>query len=602
MARSLSHIPDHKIDEVRLAADIVQVVGQRVRLTKKGKDWWGLCPFHGDKDPSFKVDRERGTWYCFGCGEGGSVFNFLMKDEGLSFPEAVRELAQRFGVELPKPRLNPQEQEAERQRQALYGVLTKAQEYFRRCLASPAGGAARDYLARRGLEPEAIDRFGLGFAPDQWEGLRRHLASQGVDQDQAVAAGLLVPRDRGPGAYDRFRGRVTVPIRDLKGRVISFGGRILGDGEPKYLNGPESPLFNKSATLFNLDRARKAMRKRDRALLVEGYFDAIICAVFGFEETVAPMGTALTARQVRLLSRQASETILVFDGDQAGRRAARRALPLFLAEQAPVKVLHLPAGEDPDSFLRNQGPQAFEELLQQARPLTEMVLEEIVAAGDLSTPEGRSKVAAQAGEVLKAIKDPVASWLYLERLAGSLGLPPAVLAQRLGMPLPRRGGAAAPAARPARRSDCLVWDNERCILELALCSPAACRVLAQGGALQGMSDPRLQAVAQAILAVLERGADPRPDAVTLALEDQSLAGLVSGLAQCDLRLDDQEAVQQAHSVLARLGAKLKEKRRRQLNRDIEAAYRRGDLARVAELQKERQRINQSYSPPQAGKD
>lgn len=594
---SSGYIPDHKIDEVRLASDIVTVVGQRVRLTKKGKDYWGLCPFHGDKDPSFKVDRQRGTWYCFGCGEGGSVFNFIMKDQGLSFPEAVRELARRFGVELPKPKLSPEQKKARRERESLRRVLELAQNYFTAQLGGAGGKQARDYIARRGLESELVRKFGLGWAPDEWEGLGRHLAGQGVDQSLAVKAGLLVARDSGRGCYDRFRGRVVFPIRDITGNIISFGGRVLDSGEPKYLNGPESPLFNKSANLYNLDLARQAMRKQDRALVVEGYFDVITCAAHGFWETVAPLGTALTSRQVMVLKRQAQETVLVFDGDQAGLRAAKRALPLFLAEDCSPKVLLLPQGEDPDSFLRSQGAQALEEALGSAKTLVEAVLDGLVEEGDLGTPEGRSRIVADAGGVIKAIKDPVAAWLYLERLAHRVSVPPEMAARRLGMPLPRRSPARV--ARPAGNRGAAA--PERCLLELALASASAARRFMSCGVLEGLEDQRLDQVASAMRALMERGQEPTPDAVSQAVADPDLAGLVVRLSERAPCLNEAEALEQAKSMEANLARRRAKAELRRIAQAMAAAHAAGDAEQVALLQKRRKELT-TNSPPLAGKD
>ena len=599
------YIPEHKIDEVRQAADIVTVVGKRVRLTQKGKDWWGRCPFHGDTDPSFKVDRQRGTWYCFGCGEGGSAFTFLMKDLGLSFPESVRELAGQFGVDLPSPELGPAEKKAQEERDRLRKVLALARDYYREMLAGPQGSAARDYLARaRGLSQETVREFEVGFAPDEWEGLGRFLAARGVPQDLAVMSGMVINRDSKPGAYDRFRGRVMFPIRDTGGRVISFGGRILGDGEPKYLNGPESPLFNKSAALFNLDKARTAMRKSGRALVVEGYLDAVTCFAHGFGESVAPMGTALTERQVRLLKRNAPETVLVFDGDEAGMRAAVRALPIFQQEDAVAKALLLPQGEDPDSFLRQRGAEAFAGALKGARPLVEVVLDRITGQGDTSTPEGRSQVAQEAGKVIKAIKDPMARWLYLKRQAKALGVPPEVMAARLGLPAP--GSFRAKSPRPARTARPVrtgaAADSERGLLELALCSAEACRVLAEGGAFAMLGDPALSRVGEAITTVLARGGEPTASAVMDATGDQELAGLVTGLAQCDLELPPGEARREAEILLAKLDQQARQRKGRELDKAIEAAWADGDQERVDALMRRRQEVSQTNPSGTSGKD
>lgn len=584
------YIPDEKVEEVRLAADIVDVVGKRVRLTQKGKDWWGLCPFHGDQDPSFKVDRGRATWHCFGCGEGGSVFTFVMKDENLTFPEAVRELAGRYGVELPKPKLTPEQKAKDEQRQRMLRVLELAGKFFSDRLASPQGADARRYLEqKRGLAPAVALEFGLGWAADAWEELGRFLAASKVPEDLAVESGLVVRRDKGRGCYDRFRGRVMFPIRDAGGKVVSFGGRLMAQGEPKYLNGPESKVFSKSRTLYNLDRARPEMRRKDRALVVEGYFDVITLAAAGFGETVAPMGTALTEQQVRRLRGQAKEAVLVFDGDAAGRRAAARSLPVFLAQGMPARVLLLPSGEDPDSFVRKEGPEALEDAVTAARPLTEVVIDDIVAAGDLSSPEGKSKVVAEAAGVIKAIKDPVTAWLYLERLAGALGLPAAVAARQMGLPAPAAPvRPAARAAQPARSgTGGAAAGDERCLLELALASPAAARELADGGCLDGLGDARLCRVAEAIKALLERGAEPAGAALMDELGDADACGLVDSLCDSAPRLEAGRALEQAAAYRRLAERKALSRRLQEQARALRAAQQAGDDQRVRAIQSDR---------------
>ena len=549
MEQYAGRIPQDKIDEVRLAADIVQVVGARTRLTQKGRDFWGLCPFHGDKDPSFKVDRERGTWYCFGCSEGGSVFNFVMRSEGLSFPDAVRFLAERCGVELPKPELTPEQAQAQKERKSLFEACRMAGAFYSATLAGSDGGMARHYLNQnRRLDQSAIAEWGLGWAADEWESLKRHLRGQGIGEDIALKAGLLAENQARRSTYDRFRGRVMIPIKGRTGRIISFGGRVIGEGEPKYLNGAESPLFIKKSNLFNLDQARSHMRQKNRALVVEGYFDVISCAVHGFGETVAPLGTALTAEQIRQMKGLTGEVVLVFDGDEAGRKAAVRSLPIFLEENMAAKVLLLPRGEDPDSFLVNQGAEALEELLQKARPLTEMVLDRILDQGDLGSPEGRSMVAQKAGEIIKQLKDPMVRWAYVEHMGRRLGQPAGVVADRMGIVRPQ--GTTAPVIKTRVRAK--AFDQDKSLLEFALCDPQAARALAAEGCLDCFDKPEHLAIGKAIGKCLANNQEPTPDAVTLALEDASLAGLVGELAVCGPRLKPGQAVKQVKSLMEAL--------------------------------------------------
>lgn len=590
-------IPEHKIDEVRQAANIVEVIGRRVKLITAGRTLKGLCPFHGDSDPSFIVNRERGTWHCFGCGEGGNVFTFLMKDEGLTFPEAVKQLAAQYGVSLPTPERTPEQKRQDQHRQRLLRVMELAGNFFQQQLAAPGGETARSYLLQqRGLRPQVIQDFGLGWAPDAWEGLRRFLGSQGIAEALAVEAGVLVARDKGDGCYDRFRGRVMFPIADVSGRLVSFGGRVLGQGEPKYLNGPETLLFKKSATLYNLERARPFMRKKDRALVVEGYFDVITLAAMGFGETVAPMGTALTPQQVRRLKGQAARLVMVFDGDQAGLRAARRSLPLCLAEGVQPEVLLLPTGEDPDSFARSQGAEGLEKAIGQCQSLIEAVLDQIVAEGDLTTPEGKSKIVAEAGGVIKAIGDPVTSWLYLGRLAARLGLPVEVAAARLGLPVPGGRRPSAPAPAPAaRQTNGAGRQWQEAVLQLALSDAAAARVLTAEGALAALEDQDLLAVARVVEQILEQGGSPEPAAVISRLEGPELPRLVSLLAQDGPSLAPEQAEGEARALCEKIRRWQSRQRGRELTSQIAEAQSRGDSERVTRLQDQRRQERDSFS-------
>jgi len=595
-------IPGDKIDEVRLKADIVEVVGRRMRLVQKGRDFWGLCPFHGDKDPSLKVDRARGTWHCFGCGEGGSVFNFVMKDQGLSFPEAVKELARLYGVELPQPRLDPAARRQQEERERLLHVLQLAGTFFSRELAGPSGAPAREYLLNhRGLNLETVKAFGLGFAPPQWEGLGRFLAAQGVAEDLGVKAGLLVARDKGGGAYDRFRSRVVFPIRDLMGRAVSFGGRIIGPGEPKYLNGPESPLFHKSRTLYNLDQARPAMRQKNRVLVVEGYFDVITLAAHGFAETVAPLGTALTAEHVRALKSQAGDVVLIMDGDAAGRRAAERALPIFLAEGVSPRVVHLPAGEDPDTFVQAQGAAALAEAVERARPLMESVLDGLVAGGDLTTPEGKSAVVAAAGEIIRLLGDQMVRDNYLHALATRLDTPADVVAARLGLPL----GALRPGrlARDGKARAESAPVEERAILMLALESDAAARVLCEADCFADFEHRQHRQIGEAVAGLVRQGQAVNSASLAEAIEDPVARKSLSNLMATERCPDGQDAGETAICVARRIAQRRLKRHLDALNRAIAAAQGRGDQAEVGRLMAERVKLRKNLtSPSSTGKD
>src|SRR2546425_11364060 len=380
------------LDEIRASVDIVDLVGRFVNLRNAGANFKGLCPFHVEKTPSFMVNPKKGIFHCFGCGVGGDAFGFLMRQDRLSFPEAVRALGKQAGVALPEDR--PRDG-ADSGREELFRVMDLAARFYADALAQPGGGRGREYLDKRGVDPEVARRFGLGLAPEGWDGLLSFMRRQRVAVETLESAGLVVPRQAGGGHYDRFRGRLMFAIRDVQGRVVAFGGRAFGDEQPKYLNSPETPIYTKGNLLYAIDLARTAMREKNRALLVEGYVDCLMAHQHGFSETVAALGTSFTSSQLALLRRNCDEAITFFDADTAGQKAAERAEALleafagdalwdptsggskwlnrtgdFTATGAlRVKGALLPAGEDPDTFLRQHGAAAFSERVTSARSI-----------------------------------------------------------------------------------------------------------------------------------------------------------------------------------------------------------------------------------------
>ena len=382
----------HLLDEIRARLPVSQVVGRKVALKRKGREYAGLSPFKVEKTPSFFVNDQKGFYHCFASGEHGDIFTFLIKTEGLSFPEAVERLAQEAGVALPKPEAHDQEREDQRTR--LLALMEASAKFFEDHLAGSQGGEARRYIERRGLKRETLATFRIGYAPSSRSALKEHLAQAGFTLEEMVASGMLIAGDDIPVAYDRFRHRVMFPIADARGRIVAFGGRALDpDQNAKYLNSPETPLFHKGHLLFNAHRARPAAHDKARVVAVEGYMDAISLAEAGFTETVAPLGTALTEDQLKLLWRMAPEPILCFDGDSAGKRAAYRAVDTALPHLQPGSSLlfaFLPDGLDPDDLVRQQGPAALETLLGRARPLVDVLFEREWADRDWSTPERRA--------------------------------------------------------------------------------------------------------------------------------------------------------------------------------------------------------------------
>jgi DNA primase len=435
-------ISEDKLEEVRTRADIVEVIGAHVRLKRAGRNFVGLCPFHSEKTPSFSVNSERGFFHCFGCGAGGTVFNFVMRTEGLNFPEAIESLARRYGVTLPAR--DGQAGPGAGERDAALSANQTAADFFVHVLwKTPEGAAARDYLAARGVAAETARTFGLGFAPERPANLARALERRGL---LAAAVRLGLVRQDGAGTRDMFRGRLMFPIRDGQGRVLAFGGRVLDQRLPKYINSPESPLYSKSRNVYGLYEARAAIARADRAIVVEGYLDTIAVWQAGFKETVASLGTALTADQLRLVGRHTRNVLACFDGDAAGRKASLRALEIFLAAGLLGRGIFIPPGFDPDTFIKERGAQAFTELIASAELLVDYFLAEQAAAARGSL-EARVRAAAAVAEVLKAVHNPFEFDLLARKAADALSVGEEVLRAEARRPM--RGGARGTAAARA---------------------------------------------------------------------------------------------------------------------------------------------------------
>ena len=440
---------DDKIEEVRQRADIVEIIGAHVRLKRAGRNFVGLCPFHQEKTPSFSVNAERGFFHCFGCNTGGSVFNFIMKMEGLTFPEAVRSLAQRYGIDLPEDDYTGGPSKSERD--SMYQANQTAAEFFAHVLwKTPDGQQPRQYLESRGITKETAQAFRIGFAPARIASLTKALEKRNL-REAGVKLGLV--KKDADGSRDMFRGRVMFPIRDVQGRVVAFGGRVLDDRQPKYLNSPESPLYSKTRTIYGLHEARSAIASKDRAILVEGYVDAIMLAQAGFNEAVAGCGTALTVEQLRLLGRHTKNVIACFDGDDAGRKASLRALEIFLQAGMLGRGIFIPSGYDPDTFIRERGSQAFSELVDSAELLIDYFLGEQAREASKSF-EARARAADRVAEVLRMVTNPFEFDLLASRAASILGIGEEVL-RREGRGA--RGGyqrtATAPRAQSLQAAD-----------------------------------------------------------------------------------------------------------------------------------------------------
>ncbi len=455
-----------QLDEIRSRVDIIEIVGQSVKLKRAGENWKGLCPFHTEKTPSFTVNPKRNIYHCFGCGAGGDAFSFLMRQDRVAFPEAVRTLAERAGVALPTAGRAP---EADNKLEALRRVMALAGEFYTQSLWERGGEKAKAYLEQRGVDPEVARRFGLGYAPESWNALLGVMAKQGIGDDALVQAGLALARQNGPGFYDRFRGRLLFPIRDVQGRVVAFGGRALSGEEPKYLNSPETPLYVKGQTLYALDVAKTAIRERGRAIIVEGYLDCLMAHQHGFGETVAALGTAFTPAQLGLLRRYADEVLALFDADAAGQKASTRIEEMMndvmdvqnlgwsvartggfeKAGHLPIRVALLPPGHDPDSLLRAEGAASLTARLDAARPLLSFVLEKALGEEDLATARGRANAHARVSLILSKVANAEEATALAREAARRLG----VDSTQLWIEAQQLQGARARGRRPEQLTD-----------------------------------------------------------------------------------------------------------------------------------------------------
>ena len=518
--------PPGFLDELRARLSLSDIVGRKVALKRRsGAEYAGLCPFHNEKTPSFTVNDKKGFFYCFGCHEKGSAIDFVMKTEGLSFPETVEKLARE--VNLPVPVATPAERERADRASTLQQVVEMAAQWFQKQLRLPVGRQGLDYLRGRGLSDATIDDFRLGFAPDSRDGVIAALKRENVPIEKIVEAGLAIqPEDRRE-PYDRFRGRVMFVINDRRGRAIAFGGRVMGTGEPKYLNSPETPLFHKGANLYCLDRARQAVTKDQPVIVAEGYMDVIALHGAGFTGAVAPLGTALTEGQLGELWKLADEPYLCFDGDNAGRRAmsraAERALPLLRPGKS-LRFLALPAGEDPDSLIRTRGPDAVQRTLDLARPLSDVVWDLEIEGKPADTPERRASLQQSVEQRVAEIADPVVRDYYRTEMRNRLNRmrrpeAPAWQPGKFRKPVRRPGDpepAPFAAGSAARRSnqDLDASRQEWGLLGALIERPALLHILAEDLASLPITSPDLSRLRSGLLDALSlvpSGVDPAAD-------------------------------------------------------------------------------------------
>ncbi|MEA3470459.1 MAG: DNA primase [Thermodesulfobacteriota bacterium] len=433
------HIPEEIIEDIKSRANIVEVVSEYISLKKTGRNFVGLCPFHKEKSPSFTVNPEKQIFYCFGCGEGGNVVTFIMKTNEMTYPEAIRHLAARLGIVIPARKVTTSEKRRASDREKLNRINSMASEYFSKNFSSARGKVARDYMEKRGMDETIIKEFRVGYSLDEWRNLKDYLEKNSVPLALVEKAGLIIGKDNGQ-FYDRFRGRLIFPIVDLSGNVIAFGGRVLGDGEPKYLNSPETPVYSKGKTLYGLYQTKDDIRRKDFAIIVEGYFDLLSLWGSGIKNVIATLGTALTKNQIELVRRFTRNIVIIFDPDEGGRSAVERSLQLFLEEKVHAKVVVLPDNNDPADFVMEYGREALEDTIVNASSMVDYYIERII--GDRGTLEENIDSIDGSVSFIVNIADPIERNLFIKRVSEKLGADQGLLKTEVARALKKTGGVS----------------------------------------------------------------------------------------------------------------------------------------------------------------
>jgi DNA primase len=556
------------VEEVRAANDIVAVIGGYVRLRKAGRHYKGLCPFHKEKTPSFHVSPERQTFHCFGCGKGGDVFRFLMEIEGVRFPDALRTLAERGGVRIPERT----DWRVTEKRERLYAVLDAAARFYRASLKSPAAAAAKRFLEERRLSAEVAERFGLGYAPSGWRTFRERARAEGFTDEELTDAGLLVPRPEGT-PYDRFRDRLLFPIQNVGGRTIGFGGRILGEGEPKYLNSPETELFRKGEGLYGLSITRSDIRREGTAVLVEGYTDLLALFQAGFRNAVAPLGTAFTPAQARLLANYTDKVVVLFDGDEAGLKATLRSLATLAGEGLSPTIAELPAGSDPDEVIRRDGGGALKERIDRAEPLVPFLIDR-VHRGD------RESGVRALIEVLVPMRDELRLALLIREAHERTGVPEEVLHREVAR---LRKGADAERPEAVRSSPVAsrrLLEAERGIAYLGYQFPELVPMIRKAMGACVVEDLSARRLLGALYDCAEKGIDPSGSIFTLEEVDGDFARL-------RVETEAGDPLQRLHDYIACVWDEEISRRIRRVQDEMKDAEERKDLDACDRLLEER---------------
>ncbi|MFH1752993.1 MAG: DNA primase [Candidatus Omnitrophota bacterium] len=574
----MAGIPEEIIDQVRDRTDIVDVISRYIPLKKAGRNFKAPCPFHHEKTPSFMVSSVKQIYHCFGCGAGGNVFNFLMKYERLEFPEAVRELAKKAGIVIPEATAADRQRSS--QGEILHAVNEASVKFFRdNLLSSRAGTAAREYLAKRKIDAGTVDLFKLGYAPKSWTGLLEHLKAEGFDEQVAEKSGLVI-RGRENKLFDRFRDRIIFPICDVKGRIRGFGSRVMDNREPKYMNSPETFIYNKGSHLYGLNLSWEEIRDKDKAVIVEGYLDLMTPYQKGIKNLVASLGTALTVDQIRLLKRYANHIIVLFDADKAGEIATVRSLDLLVEEDFKVEVAQLSKGSDPDSFVNKFGPEAFTKALDDALDLFDYKLNLLSAKYDIKTLEGKAKVAGEMLPLISRIKNTIVQSGYMKRLSETLSVAESDLKSELAKVRPDYKHNFHIAKKEQENTK--VDTAEKILAGLMLEDGVLIRPIKEALTCDDFKDLSINKVAQKLFELHDAGGSTSPSKlIDYFKDDGDVCACISELsAMCESLMDKEKSLQDCIQWIRQKRLKLKLK---ELCDEIKVAQHKGDDTEVSDL-------------------
>ena len=587
------YIPEDKIAEILNASDIVDIVSESVILKKSGRNFFGLCPFHAEKTPSFSVNPDKQIFHCFGCGTGGNALSYVMKYHGIGFPEAVKMVARKYNIVIETQSVDPAKRKEMMLKESLFRLNKRVMQYFQNIYTDDSSAqGARSYLAKRGITQETIDTFHLGFSMDSWDGVVRFLRQEKIARNAALNSGLILPRKQGNGFYDRFRNRLMFPIFDINMQVAGFGGRVMNDDHPKYMNSPETPVYNKSRILYGLHQSKQYCRREGIVYIVEGYFDFLSLYQNGVKNAVASLGTALTSEHVRILKGYAKTMVLVFDSDAAGINAAKRSIKIFMKEGVDTRILVLPKGHDPDSYVLENGAEAFIDMAAGAKTVMQFLLHVAMETHGMSV-EGRVKVLDDMKSHLAVIQDSALRSLYIKEIAEKLNIDEKAVLEKVRQQYHRdRTHSATPLMPDAPEETTRDSDpRERQILAIMLAHPRLIGEVVECGVLDYFYSKRYKRIAS----VLQETSSDQGNFVTQVMakltDDEDLA-LISSLSMAEGL--DEEHIQETAMTLARRIIRVGKRQENRLTTKIISAEKGCDADVMALLKKKQQEIRQLH--------